>query len=171
MISPDPSAYYIAEGRMSKLLKTVFRLMLVAFSVLFPMPMFPVQYFQVNTVQEWVLAQPHTGGNEPCIVYWAQAITPAEIKFEDPRLGLCLADHEDAAVGPADALDLWLVETQERWLRLESGQVRLGQGYLQIRSPVSLGGRTIVIFKDVAGVLDPAGFDAREFFETWPPPL
>jgi hypothetical protein len=156
---------------MSKLLKTVFRLLLVALSVLFPMPMFPVQYFQVNTVQEWVLPQPHTGGSEPCIVYWAHTIEPAEIKSEDPRLGLCVADHEDAAVGKADALDLWLVESPERWLRLAPAEVRLGDGYFQIRSPVNLRGRTIVVFKDVAGVLDPAGFDAREFFGTWPPPL
>jgi hypothetical protein len=156
---------------MSKLLKTVFRLMLVAWSILFPIPMFPVQYFQVNTVQEWVLPQPRTGDNEPNIVYWSHDITPAEIKIEDPRLGLCVADHEDAAIGPADALDLWLVETPDRWLRLASGQIKLGDGYLQIRLPVSLRGRTIVIFKDVAGVLDPADFDAREFFEAWPPPL
>jgi hypothetical protein len=156
---------------MSKLLKTVFRLLLVALSVLFPMPMFPVQYYQVNTVQEWVLPQPHTGGSDPCIVYWAHAIEPAEIKLEDPRLGLCVAEHEEAAVGKTEALDVWLVETPERWLRLGPGEVRLGDGYLQIRSSVSLRGRTIVFFKDVAGVLDPAGFDAREFFETWPPPL
>jgi hypothetical protein len=156
---------------MSKMLKTVFRLILVAWSILFPIPMFPVQYFQVNTVQEWVLPQPHTGGSEPCIVYWAHTIEPAEIKADDSRLGLCVADHEDASIGQAEALDLWLVETPERWQRLGPGQVRLGDGYLEIRWLVSLRGRTIVIFKDAAGVLDPAGFDAREYFAAWPPPL
>ena len=156
---------------MSRLLKLVFRMLLVALSVLFPMPMFPVQYYQVNTVQEWVLPEPGSGGSEPCIVYWAHSFEPAEIKAEDPVRGLFLAEHEDAAVGPAAALDLWLVQTPERWLRLPPDQVRRGDGFLQIRSPVSLRGRMIVIFKDAAGVVDPAGFDAREFFETWPPPL
>ena len=156
---------------MSRLLKIVFRMLLVALSVLFPMPMFPLQYFQVNTVQEWVLPEPRSGGGEPCIVYWAHPITEAEIKAEDPVRGLFLAEHEDAAVSPAAALDLWLVERPEHWLRLLPGQVRCGQGYLQIRSPFSLRDRTIVIFKDAAGVLDPAGFDARQFFDSWPPPL
>ncbi len=156
---------------MARLLKLFFRLILVALSVMFPMPMFPLQYYQVNTVQEWVLPEPLTGGSEPCIVYWAHPIEPAEIKAEDPRLGLCVVEHEDAAVSQAAALDLWLVETPERWLRLGPDRIRCGHGYLQIRSPISLRDRTIVIFKDAAGVLDPAGFDAREFFEAWPPPF
>jgi hypothetical protein len=156
---------------MSKLLKIVFRTLLVAISILFPMPMFPLQYYQVNTVQEWVLPEPRTGGSEPCIVYWAHPIEPAEIRADDPRRGLFLAEHEDAAVGQAAALDLWLVETPERWLRLGPDRVHCGDGFLQIRSPISLRDRTIVIFKDAAGVLDPAGFDAREFFGAWPPPL
>jgi hypothetical protein len=156
-----------------RLLKLVFRLILVAFSALFPMPTYPVLYHTVGTVQEYVLPSGPEGTGEPTIVYWEHAVRPEEAWAEDPGHGPYRAVCEEADILPGNCLDLWMVERAERWGRLADlgVEVRAGDGLLELTSPFPLARRRLVIFKELSGTLDPARFDARDFFGDWPPPL
>ena len=74
---------------------------------------------------------------------------------------------------PGIGLDLWLVEEPYRWVRLADLRVGVhaGDGLLELAAPFPLARRRLVIFKELSGTLDPARFNARAFFEAWPPPL
>jgi hypothetical protein len=162
--------YLIPEMR---LLKLVFRLILVAFSTLFPMPTYPVLYHTVGTVQEYVLPKGPEGMGGPAIVYWEHTVRPEEAWAEDPTRGPYLAACEEADILPGNCLDLWMVERAGRWQRLADlgAEVRAGDGLLELSAPFPLARRRLVIFKELSGTLDPARFRARDFFEDWPPPL
>ena len=49
--------------------------------------------------------------------------------------------------------------------------VHAGDGVLELAAPFPLKKRRLVIFKELSGTLDPARFNARAFFEAWPPSL
>ena len=154
-----------------RLLKLVFRLVLVAFSALFPMPSFPVQYFTVGTVQEYVLPKGPEGTQDPTIVYWERAVRAEEAWAEGQ--GRFRARCDEADIQPGSCLDLWVVNEPARWERLSDlgVEVRPGEGLLDLAAPFPLAAKRLVIFRDLSCTLDPARFDARDYFEHWPPPL
>jgi hypothetical protein len=156
-----------------QLLKQVFRLLLVAFSVLFPLPSFPLQYYAVGTVQEYTLPKGPEGTNDPAVAYWQHTVQSAETWLADAKRGLYHAECEEADILASDCVDLWLIEQPGRWERLlELGvEVRPGDGRVNLSSPFPLAGRDLVIFRELSGTFDPQGFNARDWFEDWPPPL
>ena len=81
---------------------------------------------------------------------------------------MCLADPRNAGqVWP------WLADAPDRWERLADLGVKAlpGDGLLRLEAPFPLSRRRLVIFKELSGTLDPARFDARDYFAVWPPPL
>jgi len=84
----------------------VFRLILAAFSALFPMPSYPTLYHTVGTVQEYVLPKGPEGTGGPGIVYREHAVRPEEVWAEDPARGPYRADYREADILPDDCLDL-----------------------------------------------------------------
>lgn len=156
---------------MTRLLKTIFRLLLVAFSALFPMPSYPVLYHAVGTVQEYVLPKGPEGAGEPTIVYWEHRVRPEEAWTEGSGQARYRAACEEPDILPGSCLDLWIADRPERWERLtdQGVEVRAQDGLLQLAAPFPLARRRLVIFKELSGTL--ARFDARAFFENWPPPL
>ena len=156
-----------------RLLKLVFRLILVAFSILFPMPTYPVLYHTVGTVQEYVLPKGPAGGGEPTIVYWEHVVRPEEAWAADSAGSRYRASCEEADILPGNCLDLWMADQPDRWRRLADlgVEARAGDGLLELSATFPLARRRLVIFKELSCTLDPAGFNARDFFEDWPPPL
>ena len=154
-----------------RLLKLVFRLIIVAFAALSPMPTFPVQYFTVGTVQEYVMPRGPEGTQDPTIVYWERAVRTEEAWTEGH--GEFRARCEEADIQSGSCLDLWTVRDPGGWERLSDlgAWFRPGDGRIDLAAPFPLAATRLVIFRDLSCTLDPASFDARDWFEDWPPPL
>ena len=160
-------------GTVTRLLRAAFRLLLVAWSFLLPMPAYPVRYYAVDTIQEYVLPKGPEGSHGPAIAYWGHTVQAAESRLINPERGLYRAQCEEADILASDCLDLWLVQQPGLWARLAElgAEGRPAAGLVSLSAPFPLAGRQLVIFKELSGTFDPARFDARDWFEGWPPPL
>lgn len=160
-------------GNAARVARWIFRLLITVWSFLVPLPAYPIRHYAVETVQEYVLPKGPEGTGTPTVVYWEHTVQPAESWLADPSSGLYRAECEEADILKGNCLDLWLVERPRFWIRLgELGaEGRPANGGVLLSAPFALTGRRLVIFKELSGTLDPARFDARDWFADWPPPL
>ena len=161
---------------MGKIAKTVFRILFALLSVFVVPHVFPAFLYQTPAVQEHVLLPPDEGSGGPLIVYWPHVITAPEVYQSQESPCRYEVEYEDPDLHPSFPIDVWLDHDGEL-MRLErSGgplveRLEIRDGYLRMTSGHDPVGRTLVVFKVVAGSTGPEEFNARNYFADWPPPL
>lgn len=156
---------------MSRILRTVARLLFVLLSVFAVPQAFPAFLYQTPMVQEHILPSPREGSGDPVIVYWVHVVAASEVRKVDGPPERYLVEHEDAGIHPVFPIDVWVdldgtLRRLDRAAEATTGSVEIREGYLRLNTLRNPRGRRLVIFKVVSGNLWGGDFNARSFFPT-----